>query len=105
MVFARKVVSALSVLAAHILSPAEPSEDGLRLLEYLKLGLRAQTAGNAGDAETAAVCISAVSGALVNYKVCGNYIPLTFTGSRLCLCSEVNLNLVWYLMPVQSCTL
>ena len=70
--FARKVVSALSVLAAHILSPAEPSEDGLRLLEYLKLGLRAQTAGNA-DAETAAVCISAVSGALVNYKVCGNY--------------------------------
>ena len=93
MVFARKVVSALSVLAAHILSPAEPSEDGLRLLEYLKLGLRAQTA----DAETAAVCISAVSGALVNYKVCGNYTPLTFTGSRLYLCGEKTLNQVFLL--------
>ena len=68
--FARKVVSALSVLAAHILSPAEPSEDGLRLLEYLKVGLRAQTV----DAETAAVCISAVSGALVNYKVSLIYV-------------------------------
>ena len=63
--FARKVVSALSVLAAHVLAPAEPSEDGLRLLEYLRVGLGAQTV----DAETAAVCISAVSGALVNYKV------------------------------------
>ena len=64
--FARKVVSALSVLAAHVLAPADPSEDGLRLLEYLRVGLGAQTAV---DAETAAVCISAVSGALVNYKV------------------------------------
>ena len=69
-VFAGKVVSALSVLAAHVLSPAEPSDDGLRLLEYLKVGLRAQTV----DAETAAVCISAVSGALVNYKVSWSYV-------------------------------
>ena len=71
--FARKVVSSLSVLAAHVLSPAEavePSEDGLRLLEYLRVGLRAQNI----DAETAAVCISAVSGALVNYKVSVNYV-------------------------------
>ena len=54
------------MLAAHILSPAVPSEDGLRLLEYLGVGLRAQSGV---DVETANVCISAVSGALVNYKV------------------------------------
>jgi hypothetical protein len=42
--YALKVISALSSLSARVLSDTEPTEEGVKLLEYIKIGLGAQQA-------------------------------------------------------------